>query len=135
MGVYENDILIQEFQSKEKTSHILPKIFATILKTYDIKNLYYTKGPGSFMAIKVSYLFLKTISIAKNIQLYASDGFAFNQNSPIKALGTLYFLKKNGKIQTQKLKSEKIVSFSLPKNLDKTLFSTNCEPLYIIPAL
>ncbi len=87
------------------------------------------------MSIKVSYLFLKGVAIAKNIDLFASDGFAFNQNSPIKALGTLYFLKKNGKIQTQKLKSEKIVSFTLPKNLDKTLFSTNCEPLYIIPAL
>ncbi len=135
MGVYENSILIQEFQSKEKTSDILPKIFAPILKKYNIQGLYYTKGPGSFMAIKVSYLFLKTISIAKNIQLFASDGFAFNQNSPIKALGTLYFLKKNGRIQTQKIENEKIVPFNLPKNLDKTLFSTNCEPLYIIPAL
>ncbi len=135
MGVYKNKILIKEFKSKEKTSDILPKIFATILKTYDIKNLYYTKGPGSFMAIKISYLLLKTIAITKNIQLFATDGFAFNKNSPIKALGTLYFLKKNGKIQTQKIESEKIVPFNLPKNLDKTLFSADSEPLYIIPAL
>ncbi len=133
--MYENSILIKEFKSKDKTSDVLPKIFASILKTYTIENLYYTKGPGSFMSIKVSYLFLKSIAITKNIDLFASDGFAFNQNSPIKALGTLYFLKKNGKIQTQKLESEKIVPFTLPKNLDKTLFSTNCEPLYIIPAL
>ena len=39
------------------------------------------------MAIKVAYIFLKTISITRSIDLYACEGFEFNQNSPIKALG------------------------------------------------
>ena len=39
------------------------------------------------MAIKVAYLFLKTISISKNIELESCSGFEFNKNSPIKALG------------------------------------------------
>ena len=86
------------------------------------------------MSIKISYIFLKTLAISKNLQLFATDGFTFNQNSAIKAIGTLYFIKKNGKIQTQKIDSE-IVPFNLPKRLDKTVFSTDSEPLYILPAL
>jgi len=90
------------------------------------------------MAIKITYLFLKTISISKNMPLFATDGFAFNQNSPIKAVGTLYFIKKDGKISTQKIDDiikEKIEPFELPKILDKKIFTTESEPLYILPAL
>jgi len=137
IGVYEDNTLIEKFQSQEKTSDILPKLFASILKKYDVKNLYFAKGPGSFMAIKITYLFLKTISIAKNMPLFATDGFAFNQNSPIKAVGTLYFIKKDGKISTQKIDDikKKIKPFDLPKILDKKIFTSECEPLYILPAL
>ncbi len=90
------------------------------------------------MAIKITYLFLKTISISENIKLFATDGFAFNENSPIKAIGTLYFLKKNGKIFTNKINSADIKSikeFQLPKKLDYTIFSKENEPLYILPAV
>jgi tRNA A37 threonylcarbamoyladenosine modification protein TsaB len=129
--------LIDSFSSREKTSDILPKIFDSIFKKYHIHGLYFAKGPGSFMAIKITYLFLKTVSITKNIPLFATDGFIFNQNSPIKAVGTLYFIKKNGKISTQKIDDikEKIKPFDLPKKLDKKIFTTECEPLYILPAL
>ena len=137
IGVYENNILIEKFQSQEKTSDILPKLFDKILNKYNITNLYFAKGPGSFMAIKITYLFLKTISITKNMPLFATDGFAFNQNSPIKAVGTLYFIKKDGKISTQKIDEikEKIKPFDLPKFLDKKIFTSESEPLYILPAL
>ena len=90
------------------------------------------------MAIKITYLFLKTIAISENIKLFASDGFEFNDNSPIKAIGTLYFLKKDGKIHTNKINSADIKSikeFQLPKELDDTLFSDENEPLYILPAV
>ena len=137
VGVYEEDKLIETFQSREKTSDILPKLFDAILKNYRCKNLYYARGPGSFMAIKITYLFLKTLSITKNIELFATDGFEFNQNSPIKAIGTLYFLKKDGRIATQKIDvtKQEIKNFALPKNLDKNIFTIENEPLYVLPAL
>ena len=138
MGVYENQLLIEKFQSKEKTSDILPKIFNTILKKYEPKNLYFARGPGSFMAIKITYLFLKTLTITKNMQLFATDGFDFNKNSPIKAVGTLYFIKKDGIISTQKITDDeikKIKAFNLPKRLDYKCFTTDNEPLYILPAI
>ncbi len=137
MGIYEDGTLIQKLQSKQKTSEVLPIIFDNILKNYKCKNLYYAKGPGSFMAIKITYLFLKTLSISQNMQLFATDGFTFNQNNPIKAISTLYFIKKDGKITTQKIDDINYtkVSFNLPDNLDISLFNSECEPLYILPAV
>ena len=109
----------------------------TILKSYTPQAYYFARGPGSFMAIKITYLFLRTLSITQNVPLLATDGFAFNQNSPIKAVGTLYFSKENGKITTQKIdtQKEKIHPFALPQKLDKEIFSDENEPLYILPAV
>lgn len=89
------------------------------------------------MAIKITYLFLKTLSITKNLQLFATDGFAFNQKSPIKAVGNLYFIKKDGKISTQKIGEIPLTqkSFTLPQKLDTEIFSSDNEPLYVLPAL
>ncbi len=129
--------MIDQYQSNEKTSDILPSLFKKIIKEYTINRLFYAKGPGSFMAIKITYLFLKTISITKNLQLFATDGFTFNQNSPIKAIGNLYFIKKDGRISTQKIGDIKLTqnSFALPQQLDITCYSSDSEPLYVLPAL
>ncbi len=136
VGVYEKGRLIESFVESEKTSEALPKVFDKILKKYQINNLFYTRGPGSFMAIKVSYIFLKTISIAQNCSLFGIDGFVFNNNSPIKAHGTLYFMKENGKISTIKLDNSDIESnFALPKLLETEIFSSENEPLYMLPAV
>ena len=108
VGIYHNHKLIDSYKSDEKTTDILPFFFDDILKKYKLENLYYAKGPGSFMAIKVSYIFLKTLSITKNIKLFATDGFAFNGENLIKATGTLYFMKENGKISTIKLEQQDI---------------------------
>ena len=138
IGVYDNQVLIEKFASREKTSDILPKLFDLILKKYNCKNLYFAKGPGSFMAIKITYLFLKTLTITKNMQLFATTGFTFNENSPIKAVGALYFIIKDGKIATQKINDDEIKRinpFTLPKRLNYKIFTTDNEPLYILPAI
>ncbi len=138
IGVYDNQVLIEKFASREKTSDILPKLFDLILKKYNCKNLYLAKGPGSFMAIKITYLFLKTLTITKNMQLFATTGFTFNENSPIKAVGALYFIIKDGKIATQKINDDEIKRinpFTLPERLNYKVFTTDNEPLYILPAI
>ncbi|XPV52291.1 MAG: hypothetical protein ACNI3H_07725 [Halarcobacter ebronensis] len=58
------------------------------------------------MAIKVAYIFLKTLRITKNIPLYASNGFNFNNNSPIKALGKKYFIKEDDIIKVDFLDND-----------------------------
>ena len=58
IGVYENSKLIESIESEEKSSDILPLIFKDLQEKYRLKKLFYANGPGSFMAIKVAYIFL-----------------------------------------------------------------------------
>lgn len=135
IGVYENDNLVESISKEGMTSDILPMLFKDILDRYDISELLYVNGPGSYMAIKVAYIFLKTISITNKIALRACDGFEFNGNSPIKALGKKYFIKKDGSILIDFLKDEEIKGFELPKKLDKLVFSDDSLPTYNLPAV
>jgi len=57
IGVYENRQLIDSIESKEKSSDVLPLLFDELLKKYEVQNLFYANGPGSFMAIKIAYIF------------------------------------------------------------------------------
>ena len=135
IGIYEEQKLIEVKESDQKSSDILPLIFQEILQQYEIKALFYVNGPGSFMAIKVAYVFLKSLSILKNIPLYARDAFYFNNNQPIKAIGKLFFVKMHEKIETQKLETVPVVSFKLPDLLEYKDFSKETAPLYKIAAV
>jgi len=135
IGVYEDHKLIETIESREKSSDILPLIFKDIMEKYEIRNLFYANGPGSFMAIKVAYIFLKSLSVIKGIPLYARDAFYFNENQPIKAIGKLCFVKIASKIETQKFQTVPEVKFKLPDELDYKEFSTNATPLYKIGAV
>jgi hypothetical protein len=87
------------------------------------------------MAIKVAYVFLKSLSILKDIPLYARDAFYFNENQPIKAIGKLCFVKIASKIETKKFQTVPEVKFHLPEELDYNEFTTNVTPLYKIGAV
>ncbi len=135
IGIYENKKLIDTILSDEKSSDVLPIIFENIFQKYEVKNLFYANGPGSFMAIKVAYIFLKSISILKNIPLFATDAFYFNNNQPIKAIGKLYFVKISSEIKTQKLETVPEMRFTLLDVLDYNEFSKISTPLYCIGAV
>jgi tRNA A37 threonylcarbamoyladenosine modification protein TsaB len=135
VGVYENDHLIESITTEGKSSDVLADIFQKLLQQYDIEALYYANGPGSFMAIKVAYIFLKTLSIIQNIPLYATDAFSFNANEPIKAIGKLHFVKIQDTIQTQKLQTPSVSVFQLPEKLQDVEFKNENAPMYIIGAV
>ncbi len=137
VGIYKDDKLIKSYTKDEKTSDILPVVFKEILDEFEVTSIYMANGPGSFMAIKVSFVFLKTISITKQIPVLGCDGFFFNKNSPIKAVGNRFFMKKNGIISPEIFDGDKedIKPFELPSFLDKTIFKKDVEPLYVLPAV
>jgi len=135
IGVYENNKLVESMQSDKKSSDILPTLYKELDKKYNIKKLFYANGPGSFMAIKIAYIFLKSISVLKNIPLYATDAFYFNKNAPIKAIGKLYFVKVSSKIETKKVDDILVSTFQLPDRLDYDEFSEISTPLYSIGAV
>ena len=135
IGIYENSKLIDTIISDKKSSDILPIIYSDLFKKYNVDRLFYANGPGSFMAIKVAYIFLKSVSILKKIPLFATDAFKFNNNTPIKAIGKLCFVKVSSEIKTQKLEIVPEASFTLPDALDYNEFTTNTTPLYMIGAV
>ena len=135
LGVYENNSLIGSIVTEEKSSEILPSLYEELEQKYRIKNLFYANGPGSFMAIKVTYIFLKSISILKNIPLFATDAFYFNKNSPIKAVGKLYFVKVLQAIETKKFDEPVFSEFKLPQFLNYDDFDTDTVPKYGIGAV
>ena len=135
VGLYENGKLIKTIESEKKSSDILAVIYRDILKEHRVKAFYFVNGPGSFMAIKVAYIFLKSLSILKKVPLFATDAFKFNNNEPIKAIGKLCFVKIATEIKTQKLETVPEAIFTLPDVLDYNEFSTNTAPLYMIGAV
>ncbi len=135
VGVYKDNKLVKEYIKTEQTSEVLPFVFDEILKAYKPNTLFFANGPGSFMAIKVSYIFLRSLSISLGVDLLGTDGFSFNQNRPIRAMRKVYFVKKDDKIETQVIDEEIEQYFELPSVLNREIFSKNCEPLYILPAV
>jgi len=135
LGIYQNNKLIKEMVTDKHTSEALPLLFRDIFDEFLCKRVFFARGPGSFMAIKITYIFLRTLGITKNIELFATDGFYFNNNEPIKAMRKMYFVKKDDKIETQFFEEEQTSKFVLPKTIKIENFTKDIEPLYILPAV
>lgn len=136
VGIYENKKLIKKYENDGVTSDVLPIIFEDILENYEINRIYYVNTPGSYMAIKVAYVFLKTLSITKNIELKSCSGFEFNGNSPIKALGKKYFINDENGIKVDFLDNKSTMSdFKLPDLIENVNFSDETLPIYNLPAV
>ena len=135
VGIYKNGELVETICSEGRSSDVLPQIYKELLERYEIDAFVYANGPGSFMSIKVAYIFLKSLSILTDTPLYAVDAFYFNDNRPIKAIGKLHFVKIQGKIEKQKFDEVQENSFALPKHLEKKDFSSDSAPMYGIGAV
>jgi len=136
VGVYdESGKLIEAIKSDKMGSDALSEIFDDLVSRYSFRHLMYANGPGSFMGIKVTYLFLKTLSIVKKIPLLAIDGFFFNENHPIKAVGKLYFVKNSTTISTTALEQPILKGFELPNVINVENFNTDNAPYYGIDAV
>ena len=136
VGVYENKKLIVEHKLDGKTSDLLPSLFTKLLDEYDINTITYVNSPGSFMAIKVAYIFLKTVCLTKNIEYNSISGFEFNNNSPIKALGQKYFINETNNLKVDFLEKDCIIcDFKLPMCIEKYNFNKETLPIYNLPAV
>jgi tRNA A37 threonylcarbamoyladenosine modification protein TsaB len=135
LGVYRNDLLIRTFSSEKKTSDILLPLLRDILSEYDISEIIYTRGPGSYMAIKLTYIMLKTIEILKGIKCVGCSGFALNGGEPIKAIGNLYFIKEKETIMTKKFEQPVHVVFTLPQSIHDLEIDEESTPEYSLPAV
>jgi len=135
LGVYEDGKLIKTVSSQLKTSEILLPLITGYLDHYDISKIIYTRGPGSYMAIKLTYIMLKTIEIVRGIECVGCSGFTLNGGEPIKAIGNLYFIKEKETIITKKYEHPVKVTFTLPQSIHDLELDEESTPEYVIPAV
>ncbi len=135
VGLYANSELVEEFKSDKKLSDSLQSMIIPLIEKYDISAIYYTSGPGSYMAIKLTYVILKTIEITYDIPFFGVEAFLFNDNKPIKAVATLYFIKEKDTIITKKLDKVEVSSFQLPNVLNHLVLLRDNLPLYVLPII
>jgi tRNA A37 threonylcarbamoyladenosine modification protein TsaB len=135
IGVYQDGALIKSHSSEKKTSEILLPLLKECMEAYDISSIIYTRGPGSYMAIKLTYIILKTIEIARGIQCKGCSGFALNGGAPIKAIGNLYFTKEKETIITKKFEQPLKAEFTLPQSIHDLPLDEESTPDYVIPAV
>ncbi len=106
-----------------------------VMDHYPLSKMIYTRGPGSYMAIKLTYIMLKTIEIVKEIPFQGCSAFALNKGKPIKAVGNLYFIKVGERIETQKFEQLIPQEFFLPASLEGLKIDEASIPNYILPAV
>lgn len=135
IGIYINNKLIKTIKKNGRTSDVLSISFYNILKLYKIEKIYYANGPGNFSAIKLTHIFINTLSITLDINTYCIDSFYFTKDKYINAYGKIHFIKNNNEINTITLDKIYETNFYLPKRIYKKDFNINCTPLYILPAL
>ncbi len=135
LGVYGEGMLIKTMSSEKKTSEILLPFLNQCMDEYDISNIIYTRGPGSYMAIKLTYIMLKTIEITWGIPCFGCSGFALNGGQPIKAAGNLYFIKEKETIITKKYEQPVNVKFTLPQSIHDLELDEESTPEYVLPAV
>jgi len=135
IGVYKEGKLVEEIVTEEKTSEILLKILTELSEKYHYNHLIYTNGPGSYMAIKLTYITLRSLEILKDFSFDACDAFSLNNQNPIKAMGKLYFIKEKETIITKKFDEVVEQRFELPSMLSEVTILNDNKPLYILPAV
>ncbi|PDW31947.1 hypothetical protein BB452_02405 [Helicobacter pylori] len=142
LGVYQNNFLCASYTSKSKTSESLVEVFSQLFKDFKnptlpvIKGVYYAKGPGSFTSLKLTHVFLHTLALIHDFELYSTTGFDFNDNTPILAYANKYFVSQERESLTD-FKDLKIApkDFKLPSFLEKDKFTQLNTPFYILPPI
>ncbi len=135
IGLYKDNELIDSKFSEKKTSEILLPILMEYINVYDISRIIYTRGPGSYMAIKLTYIMLKTLEIVRAIPCFGCSGFMLNGAEPIKAIGNLYFIKEKETIMTKKFEHTVNANFVLPQSIHDLKIDEESTPEYILPAV
>lgn len=132
LGIYAQDGLIKKYESQMRASAFIPQILQEVLEEFSLARLVYANGPGSYMGIKISYISLKTLSIAKGIPLFAVSAFALNDFTPIAANRHFCFVYDGGEITLQRgLAGE----FHLPKTLQEFTLSEENLPFYFLDVI
>lgn len=135
IGIYDNNLnLVKSYEINNYVSVELSSVIQEILQEFNISELIYANGPGSFMSLKIAYVFFSTLSLVLNIPLKATSAFSFSKQKLIKANNNFCFaLNEYGEIILKAVSNYKC-DLCLPVKLQISYESDNL-PNYFIPAV
>ena len=135
LGLYRENRKITQLEIEGQTSEVLLAAVERWLEEYEVERCIYVNGPGSYMAIKLTYLMLRTIEMIRGITFFGVSAFELNGGKPVKAMGNLYFTKEKETIMTQKFDDKVKQEFWLPDDLRVVSLEEENMPHYILPAV
>jgi len=135
IAIYQDHALVKIDEIEGRASDVLLPYIESILSSYDVERMIYVNGPGSYMAIKLTYIMLQTIETIRNIPFYGCSAFELNDARAVRAMGSLYFIKEKETIITQKFDEKLPQEYSMPDNLDRVTLGNDNKPCYILPAV
>ena len=135
VGLYRNGSLQQRIVSERKISESLNGILMDVMDRSPLDRILYVRGPGSYMAIKLTYIMLRTLQVVRGIPFAGCSAFSFNGGRPVKAIGSLYFVKEKETIITRKFDETIEQRFELPETLAGLSIDAEATPDYLLPAV
>ncbi len=76
-GVYEDLQLLREDFLEGKTLDALTWLWFSLKQEFEVKNIFYARGPGSLSALKLLHIFVHTLALSRGVRLFAVDSFIF----------------------------------------------------------
>lgn len=121
-------------ESNIKSLEIFTK-YCSKFKLQNIKRIFYCRGPGGLTSIKLTHVFLHSISISKNITLSAANCFYFSDLKEIKAFNNMSFFLNEANNLVENITLGRSInpetSLKLPNILKVSDFKEPCLPQYI----
>ena len=118
-----------------RASDVLLGALEALMEEFSVTRIIYVSGPGSYMAIKLTYIALATLEVLREIPFAGCSAFALNGGMPVRAMGSLYFVKEKETIITKKFDEHIPQEFGLPSYLGDCEPQPTNTPLYILPAV
>jgi len=135
LGLYNARKKVLQLDIEGQTSEMLLEAVEKWLDDYEVERCIYVNGPGSYMAIKLTYIMLRTLEMVRGIRFFGVSAFELNGAKPVKAMGNLYFTKEKETIITQKFDDKVKQEFWLPDHLSALSLDAENRPHYILPAV
>lgn len=126
---------LESFESDAPATESFYPLFKAIDEQYAIEKLAYARGPGSFMGLKLGYVFMQTLALARNLPFAAASSFALSGGAPVHAHGKRWFVPQGNEVSVQTFDPAPENRLLPPDRLDLSLFDTNTEPDYLMPAV
>lgn len=136
LAVYdETGARIESHESDAPATESLYPLFKSIDDRYEITRLAYAKGPGSFMGLKLGYVFLQSFALARKLPFTAASSFALSGGNPVHAHGKRWFTQRGDQVGVQTFEVAPEASLLPPERIDFSVFEPACEPEYLMPAV